>query len=312
MPASTQIDIAAAADQAEANAALIKRFFRLLEEKNIDEWRALWADDGIYQVPYDDEDASYDVPFEREGTVATIFGADTIAKLFSVIPTYVRTARLFDIAIRQTLDPATVYVEFALEFLIDRTGVLYKNLGIGRMEIRDGKVRLFREYLDNDQRKKGWAGVFWNDEVAPAEASDRNADIVERFFAAFAAGDQEAIGGMIAEDMVWSFPGDSPIAGDWVGVDGLVNGIRATAMRLGDGKHGFELLRVYSNEDGAISIHRDFYTGDDGAFDLRYLIVFTIEDGVITRAEEIPSDQFVSDRYWNWRAAEVAKRYAPE
>jgi len=105
---------------------------------------------------------------------------------------------------------------------------------------------------------------------------------------------------------VWHLPGRSPISGDWRGVEGAINGIRATAMRLGQGKNGFELLDVWGNDAGAISTHRDFYTGDDNHFNLRYLIHYRIVGGKIEELFEIPFDQYENDRFWNLQQQNAA------
>ncbi len=138
-----------------------------------------------------------------------------------------------------------------------------------------------------------------------------NTRLIRDFFTAFGAADRDALTRILAPDAVWTFPGASPIAGAWRGVDGLLDGIRRVAMTLGDGKHGFELLEIFASDVSAVSIHRDYYTGDDDDFDLRYMVHYTIVDGRIVKAAEIPFDQFESDRYWHWRAAQVAAAYAP-
>lgn len=158
---SPPLDPEALAARAASNETLVRRFFACLEDKDLDGWQALWHADGVYQIPYDDPAATYEVPFERDKTVATVRGSDNIRALFTVIPRFVQRATLYDITVRQTLDPDEVYVEFQLAFLIEKTQYLYENRGIGRMRIVDGKVALFREYLDLAQRQKGWAGVFF-------------------------------------------------------------------------------------------------------------------------------------------------------
>lgn len=65
--------------------------------------------------------------------------------------------------------------------------------------------------------------------VTPAEHP--NAMVMREFFAAFGAADRDRLGELRAADLVWHFPGHSPISGDWHGVDGLVDGIRAILDR---------------------------------------------------------------------------------
>src|SRR5579875_1396713 len=124
-----------------------------------------------------------------------------------------------------------------------------------------------------------------------------NAQVIRDFFDAFGKADAARMHEFVRDDLVWHFPGNSPIAGDWKGVDGILNGIRAVAMALRDGKGGFELLEVTANEQCAISIHRDFYDGPDNRLDLRYMLYVQMEDGKMTEVWEIPFDLNENDRF---------------
>jgi hypothetical protein len=66
--------------------------------------------------------------------------------------------------------------------------------------------------------------------------------------------DREKFTSLAVPDMTWTFPGISPISGTFVGVDGLLGGIRAIAMTLGQGINGFELLEVYANDHSGVTI----------------------------------------------------------
>jgi ketosteroid isomerase-like protein len=134
-----------------------------------------------------------------------------------------------------------------------------------------------------------------------------NARLMRDFFDAFGAADRERLSRLMAPDLVWHFPGQSPISGEWKGVDGLLTGIRAIAMTLGRGNNGFELLRVLAGEDCAVTIHRDFYTGDDNHLDLRYALYVRIEDGKLAEVWEVPFDQAENDRYMAVQAAALAR-----
>lgn len=137
-----------------------------------------------------------------------------------------------------------------------------------------------------------------------------NAMVLREFFAAFGAADRERLARLVTEDMVWHFPGHSPISGDWHGVDGLLSGIRAVAMTLGNGHNGFELLHVYADDTSAVTVHRDYYTGADNTLDLRYVLYVRMQDGRMAEVWEIPFDQAENDRYLAGQAASLAQRTA--
>ena len=134
-----------------------------------------------------------------------------------------------------------------------------------------------------------------------------NAQVLRRFFAAFGAPDLDELGACVTSDLVWHFPGTSPISGDWRGLSGVLTGIREIAMALCGGRNGFELLHVFAGDDCAISIHRDFYTGDDNHLDLRYLLYARMVGGRIAEVWEVPFDQAENDRYYAVQAAQLAR-----
>jgi uncharacterized protein len=143
-----------------------------------------------------------------------------------------------------------------------------------------------------------------------ANADHPNATVMREFFAAFGTADKDRLADLVATDMTWTFPGTSPISGTFAGVDGLLGGIRAIAMTLGQGINGFELLEVYANDHSAVTIHRDYSTAPDHPFDQRYMLFVTLEDGRMTTVHEIPFDQAASDAFWAERAASFARAHA--
>jgi ketosteroid isomerase-like protein len=137
-----------------------------------------------------------------------------------------------------------------------------------------------------------------------------NAQILRDFFDAFGGPDRERLAALVTKDFVWHFPGRSPISGDWRGVDGVLEGIRAIAMTLGDGRNNFELLHVYADETSAVTVHRDYYTGADNELDLRYVLYVRMAEGRMAEVWELPFDQAENDRYLAVQAATLARRTA--
>lgn len=137
-----------------------------------------------------------------------------------------------------------------------------------------------------------------------------NARVLREFFDAFGPADRDRLSRLVTEDLVWHFPGNSPISGDWHGLDGVLDGIRATAMTLGGGRNGFELLHVYADDTSAVTVHRDYYTGDDNHLDLRYVLYVRMEQGRMAEVWEVPFDQAENDRYLAVQAGALARRAA--
>jgi ketosteroid isomerase-like protein len=141
-------------------------------------------------------------------------------------------------------------------------------------------------------------------------AEHPNSRVLRRFFAAFAAGDRDAVRDCVTDRFAWHFPGTSAYAGDFHGVDGLSDGIRSVAMTLGRGMLGFELLHVFAGDDAAVTVHRDYYTGAGNQLDLRYVLFVRIAGGRMDEVWEIPFDQAENDRYVAVQAASLARSVA--
>ena len=73
---------------------------------------------------------------------------------------------------------------------------------------------------------------------------------------------------------------------------------------------GFELLHVYADDASAVTVHRDYYTGDDNHFDLRYVLYVRMEQGRIAEVWEVPFDQAENDRYLAVQVGALARRAA--
>jgi uncharacterized protein len=134
-----------------------------------------------------------------------------------------------------------------------------------------------------------------------------HAVLMREFFDAFGGPDRDRLAALMTPDVVWHFPGTSAIAGDWHGVDGLLYGIRQIAMVLGLGNIRFELLHVYADDESAVTVHRDFYVGEDNELDLRFVLYVRMRDGRMAEVWEVPFDQYESDRYMGRQSALFAQ-----
>lgn len=132
--------------------------------------------------------------------------------------------------------------------------------------------------------------------------------VLRDFFEAFGRADRDRLSGLVADDLIWHFPGTSPIAGDWHGIAGLLDGIRATAMALGDGHLGFELLHVYADDTSTVTVHRDYFTGTGNDLDLRFVLYARMASGRIAEVWEMPFDQSESERFFAVQAGALARR----
>ena len=131
--------------------------------------------------------------------------------------------------------------------------------------------------------------------MGPAE----NAATVRRAYEAFNTADMATLTEAFAENASWHTPGQSPIAGDYVGRDavfgqfGRYGGETAGTFRA-------ELRNVFAADDGrVIGFHHNSGERDGKKLDVDCCIVFELEDGRITDGREHFFDLYAWDEFWS-------------
>lgn len=74
-------------------------------------------------------------------------------------------------------------------------------------------------------------------------------------YAAFESGDFAAINDMLADDIVWHVPGDSPLSGDYKGKE-EVFGYFGTLMQETGGTFKVEVQDILANDTRAVALQR--------------------------------------------------------
>ncbi len=116
---------------------IIKDFLRLLEEKDIDAWIKLWADDGVQEMPY----SPSNFPSRIEGKTA-------IYRHYQGLPHAYSRMTFPDLTIYPMLDPSWLLAEYRGEIDIAATGKAYNNRYCALFHLRDAQIVLFREYFN--------------------------------------------------------------------------------------------------------------------------------------------------------------------
>ena len=103
---------------------------------------------------------------------------------------------------------------------------------------------------------------------------------------AFRDRDFEAIGSLLAEDVVWHLPGDHPLAGDWEGRDQLFQ----LLARLGP--LGFTIREhdVFADDDHVCALSYIGARRDDLEVETRVVSIFHYRDGRQTERWFYPDD----------------------
>jgi ketosteroid isomerase-like protein len=131
--------------------------------------------------------------------------------------------------------------------------------------------------------------------VAGAERA--NADVVRQIFDAFARREGLALRGLFAEDAVWSVPGRGVMAGTYRGREEIFRFLGQLLKETG-GTYGSELVDVLSSGTRAAALYRARGTRHGRTLELDQVLLFTIEDGLVTRVLALPSDPEAFGEFW--------------
>lgn len=116
-------------------AELYRDSLRLLLDKDIDAWVALWADDGVLEFP-----------FAPEGWPRRLEGREAVAAYMRHYPDHIDLHDFPGLRIHETTDPRTVVVEMRGVGRLVETGAPYDMTYIAVVTVRDGRFTSYRDY----------------------------------------------------------------------------------------------------------------------------------------------------------------------
>ena len=120
-------------------------------------------------------------------------------------------------------------------------------------------------------------------------------DLIRRAYAAFSAGDMDAMRGMMTDDAVWHVPGRNRFSGDYRGADDIL-GYFARLSEESQGTYQIdELHDVLANEEHAVGLHRSSTVKDGEKHQFKEIVVFHLRDGKISEAWEAGADTYAYD-----------------
>nr|WSZ96666.1 nuclear transport factor 2 family protein [Streptomyces sp. NBC_00857] len=118
-----------------APADLYRHGMRLLVDKDIDGWVALWGDNGVIEFPF----APKGFPRRLEGKAA-------IADYMADYPDHVDLQQVPYLEIHGTDNPETVIAEMRATGRIVATDVPYEMSYIAVVTVKDGRITHYRDY----------------------------------------------------------------------------------------------------------------------------------------------------------------------
>jgi ketosteroid isomerase-like protein len=125
-----------------------------------------------------------------------------------------------------------------------------------------------------------------------------NEELVRKGYEAFNQGDMEALGKLMAPDVVHEIPGNNPTSGAHKGWDEVV-GVYGTIAELTEGSYSAALKSVTATgDDTVVAVHQSTGRRAGKSLDVEETITFTITDGKIDRLESSFADQAAVDEFW--------------
>jgi len=127
-------------------------------------------------------------------------------------------------------------------------------------------------------------------------AEHPNAELWRKGQEAFSRGDLDAARDIFADDVVYHFPGTSPLAGDHKGLDA----VRAFLLKLREmNVRIVEVHDVLATDEHVVALIRGTASHEGKQLSLNQANIYHIRDGKITEAWLVPTDQRAVDEFFS-------------
>jgi len=122
-------------------------------------------------------------------------------------------------------------------------------------------------------------------------------ELLRQGFEAFSRGDVAAFAALLADDIVFHFPGRGPLAGDHRGKDQVLATV-AKQSELTGGTFRVELHDVLANDEHAVALNVARAERGGKSWEDNAVLVFHIRDGKISEFWLHPGDQYAGDEFF--------------
>ena len=128
--------------------------------------------------------------------------------------------------------------------------------------------------------------------------SDEALAAVRRVFEAFRDRDAAALHAAIAEDAVWTVPGDVPVSRAYRGIDEIMELFRET-QRLTAGTYRSELRWALAEPDRAVAVYRARGSRLGRELDIDQVLLIELRDGRWSEIVAVPTDPTAFLSFWS-------------
>jgi uncharacterized protein len=122
-----------------------------------------------------------------------------------------------------------------------------------------------------------------------------NIQLIKRFYDCFAKGDLETMKNeLLAPDVTWTIPGHHPLAGTKHGADEVF----AFFQQLAKANFKAEVIFLGADETYVVDVHRGYGALGDKSLDMKWVLVYKIENGKIKEVQNFAADQHTADLFF--------------
>lgn len=125
-----------------------------------------------------------------------------------------------------------------------------------------------------------------------------NEDLLRRGYDAFGTGDMETLAALLADDIVWHFPGNNPLAGDYKGRNEVL-AFFVKSVEMTGGTLKIELHDVLANDEHGVGLIRVTGQRDGKSLTDNAAQVFHVRDGKASEVWSHAGDQAAIDKFWS-------------
>jgi hypothetical protein len=117
-------------------------------------------------------------------------------------------------------------------------------------------------------------------------------------YEAFAAGDMATLNDLMADDIVWHFPGDNILSGDYVGKEAVFGMFARLAQETG-GTFRNEVHDLLANDDHGVALINQYAERNGETLEGRSVHVSHWKDGKLSEFWSMQEDQAAADAFFS-------------